>query len=79
MACWKDDKGRVHPLAKCPFCGKEVATIVDQYELNDYHEDEIAERMYTVVCDFSNGGCGATGGFRTNEYYAALQWNTRMG
>lgn len=64
-------------LMPCPFCGKEVAKVVDQYELNDYHDDSY-QKMYTVVCDYDKGGCGATCGFVARDYQAVSQWNTRM-
>ena len=73
------DNEKIPKLQKCPFCGKDFATIVDQFELNDYHdkdEDKYA-RMYTVVCDHEKGGCGATCGFKSSPYYASLSWNTR--
>lgn len=74
------DNGKIPMLQKCPFCGGDVGMIVDQYELNDYHraEDESEViKMFTVVCDYDKGGCGATCGFHSSEYYAALAWNTR--
>ena len=71
------DNGKIPMLQKCPFCGMKVGTIVNQFELNDYHEDEDAVKMFTVVCDYDKGGCGATCGFHSSEYYAALYWNTR--
>lgn len=71
------DNEKIPVLQKCPFCGGDVGKIVDQYELNDYHEDEDAVRMYTVVCDYDRHGCGATCGFHSSKYYAALAWNTR--
>ena len=71
------DNWKIPMLQKCPFCGGDVGTIVNQYELNDYQENDDAVKMFTVVCDYDKGGCGATCGFHSSEYYAALAWNTR--
>lgn len=69
------DKVKLKP---CPFCGKEVAKVVDQYELNDLPDDGCI-RMYTVVCDYDDGGCGATCGFTPRDYNAVKRWNVRLG
>ena len=34
------DNEKIPKLQKCPFCGGDALTIVDQYELNDYHRAE---------------------------------------
>lgn len=75
MSYWQDDKGQVHPLARCPFCGKEVAYLLSQAEMWDTDED-LVDR-YTVVCDADKKGCGATCGFRKTKEEAANSWNRR--
>lgn len=72
--------GRVYQLMLCPFCGKEVAGILSQTEMMDeagVEPFEHAER-YTIVCDFTRRGCGATCGFHDTEEDAINRWNSRV-
>lgn len=68
-------------LKPCPFCGSEKLIITDCVELEECDNFEKCEcvRRYTVCCDFRQGGCGATSGFRLNEEEAIEAWNRRAG
>ncbi len=33
--------------------------------------------MWTVVCDYSKGGCGTTCGYHYSKEKAIARWNTR--
>ena len=72
-----------HSLRKCPFCGAKVAyfgTVAD-IELmdDDYPDYEWAKDHYAVVCNYNEGGCGATTrGYATAEE-AIEAWNRRCG
>ena len=72
-----------HSLRKCPFCGAKVAyfgTVAD-IELmdDDYPDYELAKDHYAVVCNYNEGGCGATTrGYATAEE-AIEAWNRRCG
>lgn len=71
-------------LLSCPFCGKSVAVIMDDYgECLERWGDEFDESgleatdYKAVVCSFSDGGCGASGGWRKTEEEAVEAWNRR--
>lgn len=53
-------------LKPCPFCGSESAICIIK------ENDE-----YVVCCDYSQGGCGATAGYRESIKEAKAIWNTR--
>lgn len=58
---------RLSQLRACPFCDKEVAKVQrDPY------------KVY-VVCNYHEGGCGATGGYYHTEEEAIEAWNRRAG
>lgn len=67
-------------LKQCPFCGKLVAEISNCKELEECKNFEECDsgEYYCVVCDFNNGGCGASGGFRETEEQAIYVWNNRV-
>ena len=75
MKYCKDKDGKVYQLQRCPFCGMDVAEIYTQSERDGFPYD--VER-YTVVCSFSNNGCGATCGYHMNIASAVSRWNTRV-
>ena len=53
-------------LKPCPFCGKKESVIV--FKEND---------EYIVCCDWSQDGCGATGGYSDSIKSAIEKWNRR--
>ncbi len=58
-------------MLPCPHCGKSVAVILNLELEKPYCS------CVCVVCDVSQGGCGATGGFTTSEEKAIEKWNER--
>lgn len=50
-----------------------------QFEYAEYAEYAEPCAYYAVVCDYSKGGCGCTGGFRITSEEAAEAWNRRVG
>lgn len=76
-------------LRECPYCGKSVAMVTNARDLEECRKFEDEEncpcfedysnpcRLYTVVCDYHEGGCGATSGWFTNREKAIERWNTR--
>lgn len=75
-------------ILPCPHCGKNVTVMSNAKELEAcrHFENEKCpyfewEEQYCscvcVVCDVSQGGCGATGGFATSEEKAIEKWNER--
>lgn len=68
-------------LKPCPFCGGEKLIITGCKELEECSNFEKCERTYyyTVCCDFNQGGCGASSGYRLNEEEAIEAWNRRAG
>ena len=78
-------------LRECPFCGKRVSELTTAKELEDCAHFEDLEKcpcydpieegqsckLYTVVCNYMRGGCGAISGYFTDPEKAILRWNTR--
>lgn len=67
-------------LKPCPFCGNTKIVVLDANSISEFCEgdDQWEENpSFAVVCDFNDGGCGATGGYRLNEEGAAGAWNRR--
>ena len=63
-------------LKSCPFCGSITAPeVAIPFEENESY----SEQDRCVVCNFNNGGCGASGGIRDNEEKAVAAWNDRRG
>ena len=68
----------MNEFKKCPFCGKNVAGCYTLAEalLTDCDYDLT---HYTVICDYSNGGCGASiGQYYKSEEEASEAWNNRV-
>lgn len=63
----------------CPFCGGEKLIITDCRELEECFKECENGCFYVVCCDFTNGGCGATSGYRPNAGEAIEAWNRRAG
>lgn len=68
-------------LMPCPYCGKSVARIVSCCENSCKDDDTGCEfcgmKTVAVCCDFTKGGCGATGGYRKTEKEAIEAWEER--
>ena len=74
-------KSKMTELKPCPFCGGEKLIITDCKELEECSNFEKCEYVncYTVCCDFEQGGCGATSGYRLHKEEAIEAWNKRAG
>ena len=75
-------------LRSCPFCGKSVATFVTAREEEEckHFEDDVCPvyepdecGVKKIVCDFTQGGCGASTGYASSEERAIELWNRRKG
>lgn len=53
-------------LLPCPMCGSSRAPMV-----------ELVNSAWTVVCDYTNTGCGGSSGTRLSEEDAIAAWNRR--
>lgn len=65
----------------CQFCGGKSIVITNCKELEaceNFKECGNAEYV-SVVCDFNQGGCGASSGYRPNIKEAIEAWNRRAG
>lgn len=64
-------------LKPCPFCGSVLAPS-DMTTRESYDDNYGCVDEYCVVCDYNNGGCGAStgGGYKTREE-AIKAWNRR--
>lgn len=63
----------------CPFCGNKSAVYTDN-EIDQVTEGEDGfnvDPCYAVICPMSEGGCGASGGYRPTEEMAIEAWNRR--
>lgn len=56
-------------LRDCPFCGGKNICIID--------ESEPEHPEFAVCCDMTEGGCGATSGYRRTKEEAIEAWNRR--
>lgn len=67
-------------LKPCPFCksstAPKISSCIDMEECANYEACE-SDGVFCVCCDWNNGGCGASGGFRFTEEEAIEAWNTR--
>ena len=69
-------------LKPCPFCGGTklfVGTLAEIEMQDEDHEDyAFNKQYYAVVCDYNEGGCGAsTGGANRSADEAIEAWNRR--
>ena len=69
-------------LHKCPFCGKitpvKVATAAEMGDCKHAEDcNELECTSYCVVCDYTDGGCGASGRYARSPEEAAEAWNRR--
>lgn len=58
-------------LKPCPFCGNKDVILMTR---NGH--DGWRDRFY-VLCDYNDGGCGASGGWYHHPYEAGNAWNRR--
>ncbi len=69
-------------MEPCPFCGNKkifIGTIEQIDGAAHVESSDYNDRHYKVVCDFSNGGCGAsTGGQHETIESAKKAWEMRM-
>lgn len=57
----------------CPFCGKSVALVGSLFEISDGEDSSpFCHNYYSVVCNYNEGGCGASIG---QQYKTAEWWN----
>lgn len=62
----------------CSFCGQIKSLIVGDHDrICGGIDPECVLEGYAVCCDFSQGGCGATGGYRRTVAEAIKMWNRR--
>lgn len=71
-----------YQLIPCPFCGGTkiwIGTIAECERQDKKHPDyEFNSQHYVAVCDYLEGGCGAsTGGSARTEEEAIKAWNRR--
>lgn len=75
-------------LKHCPFCGKsESVTLTTAKLMEDCIHFEDSEcpcfkydepcGAYIVVCDYTQGGCGASCGYASSKEKAIRKWNMR--
>ena len=80
MRYCKDEDGNYYQLQRCPFCGMDVQEL---YSVKQDFEDSFGQQFngvnkFTVVCDFTRKGCGATCGYHDTVQQAVSRWNTRV-
>lgn len=69
-------------LKACPFCGGTnlfVGTIAECEMQDETHTDyKNNSKLYTVCCDYTEGGCGASIGGGIHSAQEAIEtWNRR--
>lgn len=64
-------------LDACPMCGHHGSNNDDNAVVRIEHKAIAEAGQYRVVCDFSRGGCGASGGWRTLKHEGIATWNSR--
>ena len=77
----KNKDYQLESLKPCPFCGQtkslhfynEAEQARDKY----YCDEDPSENSGVIICDATNGGCGATSGFGSLED-AINKWNIRI-
>ena len=70
-------------LKPCPFCGgtKLFVGTIAEIELTDEDHPDYStnSEFYSVVCDYTDGGCGASvGGASRSASEAITAWNRRV-
>ena len=67
-------------LKPCPFCGNTKIVVADSNSIGEFHPDHDQweeDPPFAGICNFNEGGCGASGGYRPSKYPAADAWNQR--
>lgn len=67
-------------LPSCAHCGKSVAHLCTSEEyasLQGIQTDDRHITSYAVVCDYQQGGCGASSGFAETKEEAIAKWLVR--
>lgn len=67
-------------LKPCPFCGNDTTLVIANCrKLEDCEgfRECVDEPYLSVVCDKTNGGCGASGGYAKDKAGAIVNWNER--
>lgn len=67
-------EGKSFQLYRCPFCGNDAVEVWTQSERDDTPSEP---ERYTIVCPYTEGGCGATCGYHGSVHEAVRKWNTR--
>lgn len=60
-------------LKPCPFCGESGIAL----HLSREKDSQNMEWQYRIVCDYTLGGCGYSGGFGTDPKKVIEAWNGR--
>lgn len=58
-------------LKPCPFCGNEKPVIMTRRGADGFRD------YFYVLCDYNDGGCGASGQWNHYPDFAAEAWNQR--
>lgn len=63
----------------CPFCGKSVALVGSLFEISGGEDSSaFCHDHYSVVCNYNEGGCGASTGQQHKTAESAIKaWITR--
>ena len=61
-------------LKPCPFCGNKAVKVCSSEEING---EGFSAKSYAVLCSISDGGCGASGGYKDTREEAVANWNQR--
>ena len=70
----------MNKLKPCPFCGGNNIVIESCAGLEECEnfEECCNPGYFAAVCDYNNGGCGASGGYRKGKEKAIEAWNRRV-
>lgn len=61
-------------LKPCPFCGGQNIVILKESQ----SLDDLSFPLYALVCNWNNGGCGASSGNYPTVEEAIDAWNRRI-
>lgn len=59
-------------LKPCPFCGNKDVTLMTRRGKDGWRD------RFFVLCDYNDGGCGASGGWYHYPDEAVEAWNRRV-
>lgn len=67
-------------MKPCAYCGSieslDITSPIEEWDHEEYGPCPHGE-SYAVVCNFTKGGCGCTGGYRVKKDDAIEAWNRR--